>query len=96
MSYLPQTVEELQARYHVRYIPINKDDPDGDYLTFVGSKNKFLRNQEEIWFSKFAVQDIVARAKKELMDQILANFKSQLPQERQDNHDESGNHAPSN
>ena len=71
MSYLPESLEELQKRYHVQYIPIKKDEPDGKFLTFVGIKNKALQKKESIWFSQFAVQDIVRRAKLEQLQTIM-------------------------
>lgn len=71
MAYLPQTLEELQERYNVRYIPVNKNDPNGPFLTFIGTKNQYLQKKEAMWFSDIAVRDIVRRAKQEQLEQIM-------------------------
>ena len=71
MAYLPQTLEELQQRYKIRAIPVNKDDPEGKQLYFIGSLNYTASRNESMWFSQYVVQDLIRRAVNENTQKIM-------------------------
>lgn len=59
---------ELEKHYKIRYIPI---EPGSDiYMVFVCNPNK-KDDEEYLWFSHDVTVDLVGRAKKELINEII-------------------------